>query len=176
MYLWRETWLHPVFRFLCWKCKQIIAHLIQYFVLQMQNVDCTVINQPKGLVTFALYEDLACSHVVPTQNVVWFVLLEILFIDQSTRCSQKPGVCHCLVHDFSCFFCPSLLFSACSFSSHEIVHTHLFCHGKMSVCYSSISLSLSLLSLDLLSSPHDCMRRPSLMTSWPQGESQRDRA
>ncbi len=64
MYLWRETWLHPVFRFLCWKCKQIIAHLIQYFVLQMQNVDCTVINQP-GLVTFALYEDFSLFTCSP---------------------------------------------------------------------------------------------------------------
>lgn len=31
---------------------------------------------------------------------------------------------------FEHFFCPSLLFSGFSFSSHEI-HTHLFCHGEM---------------------------------------------
>lgn len=55
---------------------------------------------------------------------------------------KQPGVCHCLTLYFRCFFWAFLLSlssflrpfeEAFSFSSHEIVHTHLFCHGEMSV-------------------------------------------
>ncbi len=140
------------------------------------------------------------------KNCWTYYLLKIALSIHCVECSntgisfrKQPGVCHCLTLYFRCFFCPSLLFSgrltrlflsalmrsfihicfvmerwvSVSFDEHIDASLYLFIHPSLSL---SLRCFLSTFSLFLLSSPHDCMHRPSLMTSWPQGESQRDRA
>lgn len=85
-----------------------------------------------------------------TEKNCWtYYLLNISLGIHCVECSntgislrKQPGVCHCLTLYFRCFFWAFLLSlssflrpfeEAFSFSSHEIVHTHLFCHGEMSV-------------------------------------------
>lgn len=144
-----------------------------------------------------------CTFELPLMTELWTdgeELLDILCIENSTQytlCSISfwESLSYTLLHfvSFEHFFCPSLLFSGrlkrlffqLSWArSYTFVLSWRDAHGRSLCLLIHPSLFLppppSLLSLYLLSvplsSPHDHTCCPSLMPSWPQGESQRDRA